>query len=50
MLAERGERLDEAVQLVQRALKIEPDNPSFLDSLGWAYLFSRAGSIRPTRR
>ena len=37
MLAERGERLDEAVQLVQRALKIEPDNPSFLDSLGWAY-------------
>ena len=37
MLAERGERLDEAVQLVQRALKIDPDNPSFLDSLGWAY-------------
>ena len=30
-------RLDEAVELVQRALKIEPDNPSFLDSLGWAY-------------
>ena len=22
---------------IQRALKIEPDNPSFLDSLGWAY-------------
>jgi tetratricopeptide (TPR) repeat protein len=37
MLAERGERLDEAVELVQRALKIEPGNPSFLDSLGWAY-------------
>lgn len=37
MLAERGERLDEAVALVQRALKIEPDNPSYLDSLGWAY-------------
>jgi tetratricopeptide (TPR) repeat protein len=37
MLAERGERLDEAVQLLQRALKIDPDNPSFLDSLGWAY-------------
>jgi tetratricopeptide (TPR) repeat protein len=37
MLAERGERLDEAVQLVQRALKLDPDNPSFLDSLGWAY-------------
>jgi tetratricopeptide (TPR) repeat protein len=37
MLAERGERLDEAVDLVQRALKIDPGNPSFLDSLGWAY-------------
>jgi tetratricopeptide (TPR) repeat protein len=37
MLAERGERLDESVGLLQRALKIEPDNGSFLDSLGWAY-------------
>jgi tetratricopeptide (TPR) repeat protein len=37
MFAERGERLDEAVTLVQRALKIEPGNPSYLDSLGWAY-------------
>ena len=37
MLAERGQRLDEAVDLVQRALKIDPGNPSFLDSLGWAY-------------
>jgi tetratricopeptide (TPR) repeat protein len=37
MLAERGERLDEAVSLVQRALAIEPGNPSYLDSLGWAY-------------
>ncbi|HXW05897.1 MAG TPA: tetratricopeptide repeat protein [Vicinamibacterales bacterium] len=37
MLAERGERLEEAVELLQRALKIDPDNPSYLDSLGWAY-------------
>lgn len=37
MFADRGERLDEAVALLQRALKIEPDNPSYLDSLGWAY-------------
>jgi tetratricopeptide (TPR) repeat protein len=37
MLAERGEKLDEAIDLLQRALKIEPDNPSYLDSLGWAY-------------
>jgi tetratricopeptide (TPR) repeat protein len=37
MLAERGERLDESVSLLERALKVEPDNGSFLDSLGWAY-------------
>jgi tetratricopeptide (TPR) repeat protein len=37
MLAERGDKLDEAVELLQRALKIEPANPSYLDSLGWAY-------------
>lgn len=36
MLAERGERLDEAVTLVERALAVEPDNGSYLDSLGWA--------------
>jgi tetratricopeptide (TPR) repeat protein len=37
MFAVRGERLDEAVRLLQRALEIEPGNPSYLDSLGWAY-------------
>lgn len=37
MLAERGQKLDEAVDLLSRALLIDPDNPSFLDSLGWAY-------------
>lgn len=37
MLAEQGTSLDEAVSLIQRALKEDPDNPSYLDSLGWAY-------------
>ena len=37
MLAEQRASLDEAVALIQRALKIDPDNPSYLDSLGWAY-------------
>jgi len=37
MLAERGERLDESVDYLKKALAIEPDNGSFLDSLGWAY-------------
>src|SRR5205807_195989 len=37
MLAERGERLDESVTFVKKALQLEPENGSFLDSLGWAY-------------
>jgi Flp pilus assembly protein TadD len=40
MIAERGgppPSLDEAVTLIQRALKVDPDNASYLDSLGWAY-------------
>jgi tetratricopeptide (TPR) repeat protein len=35
--AERGERLDEAQELLERALKIEPENGYYLDSLGWVY-------------
>ncbi|MEO6213148.1 MAG: tetratricopeptide repeat protein, partial [Vicinamibacterales bacterium] len=37
LFADRGERLDEAVNLLQRAVVIEPGNPSFQDSLGWAF-------------
>jgi len=37
MFAERGQRLDEAVALVERALVIDPGNGAYLDSLGWAY-------------
>ncbi len=36
LLADRGLRLPEAVDLAERAVKIEPDNPSYLDTLGWA--------------
>jgi predicted Zn-dependent protease len=36
MLAEHGLRLPEAIDLAQRAVKIEPENPAFLDTLGWA--------------
>jgi tetratricopeptide (TPR) repeat protein len=37
MLANRGERLDEAIQLVTRALATDPQNGAYLDSLGWAH-------------
>ncbi|MBN2185511.1 MAG: tetratricopeptide repeat protein [Candidatus Krumholzibacteriota bacterium] len=35
LLAEAGERLEFAEQLLTDALKIEPDNGYFLDSMGW---------------
>jgi len=37
MLADRGIRVDEATSMIQRALKQEPANGAYLDSLGWAY-------------
>lgn len=36
-LTERGERLPEALDMVKRAVKAEPTNPNYLDSLGWVY-------------
>jgi tetratricopeptide (TPR) repeat protein len=36
MLTENGQRLAEAIDLAQRALKLEPDNPAYLDTFGWA--------------
>ena len=35
--AEQGIRLDEAMELIQRALKIKPDSGYIIDSLGWVY-------------
>jgi len=37
MLADRGVRLEESVQYIQKALKLDPNNGAYLDSLGWAY-------------
>ena len=36
-LVERNDRLPEALEMIQRAVRAEPTNASFLDSLGWAY-------------
>lgn len=47
MLADRGVKLPEAVSLISRALKEDPDNPSFLDSLGWAHF--RLGDYEKAR-
>lgn len=37
MWAEHGENLEEAVDLILRAVAREPDNGAYVDSLGWAY-------------
>jgi tetratricopeptide (TPR) repeat protein len=36
--ADRGERLDEALDLIRAALVLDPWNGAYLDSLGWVYL------------
>jgi len=52
MLADRGERLDESVALIKRALAVEPYNGAYLDSLGWAYFKSNRLDLaeEPLRR
>ena len=35
--AEMGVRLDEAEELILRALKVEPNDGFYIDSLGWVY-------------
>ena len=35
MWAERGEKLDRARELIGKALKLQPENPAYLDSMGW---------------
>ena len=35
-MIERNERLPEAIELIKQAVDREPNNPTYLDSLGWA--------------
>jgi tetratricopeptide (TPR) repeat protein len=37
MFADRGIRLEEAQQLISKALDLDPDNGAYQDSLGWVY-------------
>ena len=36
-LLERNERLSEAMQLLERAYQLAPDDPAIMDSMGWGY-------------
>lgn len=48
LLAVRGDRLDEAIKLVQQALAQDPNNGAYLDSLGWAYF--RRGDLNEAQK
>jgi tetratricopeptide (TPR) repeat protein len=37
MNADRGVKLDESLNYIKQALSFDPNNPAYLDSLGWAY-------------
>ncbi len=41
--ADREVRLEEALELVNRAVEVDPENPAYLDSLGWVHY--RLGSM-----
>jgi tetratricopeptide (TPR) repeat protein len=47
-LAERGIRLDEALEMATKAVKAQPENPSYLDTIGWVYY--RLGRYREAER
>jgi tetratricopeptide (TPR) repeat protein len=36
-LVDQGEKLDEALGMIQKAASLRPDNGAIVDSLGWAY-------------
>ncbi|NAZ37647.1 tetratricopeptide repeat protein [Rubellimicrobium sp. CFH 75288] len=58
-LVERGEKLDEALAMIERAVEAEPQNGAIVDSLGWAFFklgrfeeaveqLERAAALEPT--
>ncbi len=52
MLADRGQRLDEAQKLLREAMTLKPDDPFILDSYGWLMyrLGNSAEAIKHLRR
>jgi TonB family protein len=47
-LLERNEKLTEALQLIQKAVELEPNSGYYLDSLGWAYF--KLGKLEDAER
>lgn len=47
-LLERNERISEAVELVEKALQLAPNDPAIMDSVGWGYY--RSGRLEESER
>ncbi|HEX7312621.1 MAG TPA: tetratricopeptide repeat protein [Pyrinomonadaceae bacterium] len=47
-LTEHDQKLEEAREMIERAVRAEPQNPSFLDSLGWVYY--KLGKLKEAER
>jgi Flp pilus assembly protein TadD len=47
-MVERNERVEEALKMIQRAVKAEPQNAAYVDSLGWTYF--RLGKFEEAER
>jgi Flp pilus assembly protein TadD len=45
--ADRNQRLPEAYELIERALKLAPDDAHIIDSMGWVYF--RMGNLAKAR-
>lgn len=48
LLVERGIDTARATQLIEKAVKLEPNKPSYLDSLGWVYY--KSGRLEEARQ
>lgn len=48
MFADRDVHLEEALELIRRAVELDPHNGAFLDSLGWVYY--RLGKLEDAER
>lgn len=47
MFADAGANLPEALELIERAVELDPDNGAYVDSLGWAHF--RLGNYQEAR-